>query len=270
MLNGHPSGNLVALFQILVHDLILPHDVFRYSLTRRRSPDRFCDRAFLDSDHTTLNRSINSCTILSITSTLPQLYSKAYRLDASHLGERYSSILYRKPFATGLYQWWKGIVAGLLDYPETVKYEFGKTLDVVPFKILLPVRAQIASLSAPAFLNCVEVIGSFIAKTGIKVGGPLRRVLLEFLDGLLTGATILKVRAFAVVLTDVQPGPPSPLFGDDHLAYRLSRYPKDLTDPCVRALRMGFYEPDHVPGSPFIVPFPPRRPMRPLSSPHQK
>ena len=77
-----------------------------------------------------------------------------------------------------------------------------------------------------------------IAETGIKVGGPLRRVLLEFLDGPLTGATTLKVRAFAVVLTDVQLGPSSPLFGDDQLAYRLFRHPKDLTHPCVRPLRM--------------------------------
>jgi len=38
--------------------------------------------------------------------------------------------------------------AGLLDYPEAAKYEFGKTLNIVTLKILLPVRTEIAFLVA--------------------------------------------------------------------------------------------------------------------------
>ncbi len=89
----------------------------------------------------------------------------------------------------------------------------------------------------------------------IEVGHCLNRVLLEFLEGPLTGETMLNVRSLPIRLTNVQPDPPFPLFGDDQLAYRLSRHPKDLTDPRVRPLRMGFHEPDDVSGPPAIVPF---------------
>ena len=75
---------------------------------------------------------------------LSSLDSKAYRFDASHLGQRYPSILYRKPFASGVYRLLKwDTSAGPFDYPETVKHESGKMLDVVPLKVLLPAGAEI-------------------------------------------------------------------------------------------------------------------------------
>ena len=105
-----------------------------------------------------------------------------------------------------------------------------------------------------------------------EVGATPCRVLPENLDGPLTDMTTLKVRGLAVVLANVQSGSASLLFRDNQVSYRLSRYPKDLTDPCVRPLRMGFHEPDHVPGPAVIVPFLPssshRPPLSLLSSLH--
>ena len=86
---------------------------------------------------------------MSPSSLLPSLYSQGYRLNASHLGQRYSGILYRKPLATSMYRLVKwDTSAGLLDYPETVNCESDQALDVVTLNILLPVRAEIASLVA--------------------------------------------------------------------------------------------------------------------------
>ena len=199
--------------------------------------------------------------------------------------------------------------AGLFDYPETVNCESDKALDVVTLNILLPVRAEIASLVTsygwtflfelieaatpiaepvtalnldgwhpvspgtisleaplrekedrilehPRLSYLREMVASFVTGIArIEVGGCLSRVLLEFLDGPLTGATTIEVRN--PTLAYVQPDSPFPLFADNQLAYRLSRYPKGLTDPRVRPLRMGFHKPDHVPGPPVVVPLPP-------------
>ena len=107
---------------------------------------------------------------------LPSLYSKAYRLNASYLGQRYSSILYRKPLTTGMYRLLKwDTSAGPLDYPEAVKYEFGKTLDVMAFKIFLPVGAEIPCLVAS---NSRTRFGEFI-KTAMPVADPVSALNLD-------------------------------------------------------------------------------------------
>ena len=113
-------------------------------------------------------------------SLLPSLYSKAYRLNASHLGQRYSSILYRKPLATGVYRLLKwDTSAGLLDYPEAAKYESGKTLDVVALKILLPVRTEIASSCSVLRRDIPFRVdrGSY-ASCGTRIGAQSRRLVI--------------------------------------------------------------------------------------------
>ncbi len=89
-------------------------------------------------------RTVNFCTVISSSITiplLPSLYYQGSRLDASGLKQRYPSILDRQLLTTGMYrllEWYTP--SGLLQYPSAVDLESDKALYVMTLKILLPVR----------------------------------------------------------------------------------------------------------------------------------